>query len=124
MAESFFKRLSKKHRAASAGIDMSNYEKKKNIRDLSRITAECMEEIGIDVGRKKPKKLTKKMVDNADIVVLVGEDFEFPNYVRDAKRLIAWNIPDPVERSKDFFRETRDEIEKRVIGLIKELEEE
>ena len=35
--------------------------------------------------------------------------------------MLDWDLPDPAGKPLDFMRQTRDEIEKRVKDLIKEL---
>jgi protein-tyrosine-phosphatase len=78
-----------------------------------------MEEVGIDVSRERPKKLTREMAERADVVVTMGCGDECP-YIP-GKRYVDWDLPDPKGRPLEEVREVRDEIERRVRELVEEL---
>ena len=50
-----------------------------------------MRELGVDVERKTPKKLTREMAERADVVVTMGCGDECP-YIP-GKRYIDWDLP-------------------------------
>ncbi|MBU3691817.1 MAG: arsenate reductase ArsC [Solirubrobacterales bacterium] len=81
---------------------------------------EAMEEVGVDLSDRKPKRLTDEMAREADVVVTMGCGDECP-YFPD-KRYLDWDLPDPKGREVDEVRETRDEIEARVKALVAELD--
>jgi arsenate reductase (thioredoxin) len=81
---------------------------------------EALAEIGIDVAREFPKPLTNEAVRAADVVVTMGCGDACPVYP--GKRYEDWDVPDPAGREIDFVRRVRDEIDRRVAGLLAELE--
>jgi arsenate reductase len=80
----------------------------------------AMREIGIDLGDRVPRKLTRKMAERADVVITMGCGDECP-YVP-GTRYIDWDLPDPQGRPIDDVRRTRDVITERVRGLVSELD--
>jgi arsenate reductase len=80
----------------------------------------AMREIGIDLGDRVPRKLTRKMAERADVVITMGCGDECP-YVP-GTRYIDWDLPDPKGQPIDDVRRTRDVITERVRGLVSELD--
>ena len=120
MAETFFNKIcklrKKSHKAKSAGATPGKYEGE-FVKDVSINTVQSMREFGYDISRKKVKKLDKKMVKDADKVVVLGVRINLPDYVKE-KEIIFWNIKDPKNEGMEVFREVRDEIEEEVGKLI------
>ena len=79
-----------------------------------------MSEVGIDLAGAMPRKLTREMAEEADVVVTMGCGDECP-YIP-GKRYVDWDLPDPKGRPVDEVRATRDDIERRVAGLLAELD--
>ncbi len=79
---------------------------------------EVMREIGIDVSHNRPQLLTRELAEQADVVVTMGCGDQCP-YIP-GKRYIDWDLPDPKGRPIDQVRATRDEIARRVDGLLAE----
>ena len=79
-----------------------------------------MAEKGIDMGFRKPRSIQEVVKANTpDIIVTMGCDVACP--VVPGAKMINWSFPDPKRESIDFMRDLRDEIEKKVIDLIKEI---
>ncbi len=78
-----------------------------------------MAELGIDLSREYPKPLTDDAVEAADAVVTMGCGDACP--VFPGKRYIDWALPDPAGKPVEEVREIRDEIDRRVRVLLKEL---
>jgi arsenate reductase len=76
---------------------------------------EVMNEIGIDLSGRKPKRLTVEMQLHADWAVTMGCGDVCP-YV--PTRVDDWDIPDPAGRSIEEVREIRDLIAERVQDLV------
>ena len=79
----------------------------------------AMAELGIDLSGRIPRKLTDEIAQAADVVVTMGCDDECP-YIP-GKRYLDWELPDPKGRPIEEVRPIRDEIERRVQGLLAEL---
>ena len=79
-----------------------------------------MNEIGIDLSARIPQLLTRELAEWADVVVTMGCGDQCP-FVPGA-RYIDWELPDPAGRPIDEVRGIRDEIDRRVQGLLAELD--
>jgi arsenate reductase len=77
---------------------------------------EVMREVGIDLSREKPKRLTVEIQLHADWAVTMGCGDVCP-YV--PTRVDDWDIPDPAGKSIEEVREIRDLIEERITELIR-----
>ncbi len=78
-----------------------------------------MAELGLDISSEKPKKLSRAMGLKADVIVTMGCGDECPVYP--GKRYLDWELPDPAGKDLDEVRAIRDDIARRVDGLIAEL---
>ena len=79
----------------------------------------AMAELGIDLSGRVPHELGREDAEWADVVVTMGCGDECP-YIP-GKRYLDWDLPDPKGRPIEEVRATRDEIERRVAGLLDEL---
>ena len=124
MADIIFNKLSKRHYAISAGTVVGSHEGQKidDMDDLSdQYVIDCMKEIGLDVSEKTRKQLTKDMVEKADKIIVMAEIETIPNYLKNSKKTIFWNIENPKGKSLEEHRLVRDRIKTKVEELIKEL---
>jgi arsenate reductase (thioredoxin) len=79
----------------------------------------AMAEIGIDVSKEIPKRLTGDAVEAADVVVTMGCGDACPIFP--GKRYVDWDLPDPAGKPVAEVRPIRDEIERRVVALLSDL---
>jgi protein-tyrosine-phosphatase len=89
----------------------------------SRVHPEVVEvvrELDIDLGDRRPQRLTTELAEQADVVVTMGCGDTCP-YIP-GKRYIDWDLSDPKGRPVDEVRATRDEIARRVQDLARELD--
>jgi protein-tyrosine-phosphatase len=82
---------------------------------------EAMNEVGIDLSEKTPQLLTTELAERADVVVTMGCGDACP-YIP-GKRYLDWNLPDPKGRPIADVRRLRDDIQRRVVELVHELDE-
>src|SRR3954470_15500976 len=101
-----------RHEADSAGTTPSEREHPEVV--------EVMGELGIDLSDRVPRRLTTELAEEADVVVTMGCGDECP-YIP-GKRYIDWDLEDPKGRPVEEVRATRDEIGRRVEGLVRELD--
>ncbi|WP_372672333.1 arsenate reductase ArsC [Amycolatopsis kentuckyensis] len=78
-----------------------------------------MAELGIDVSREFPKRLTTDAVEAADVVITMGCGDACP--VFPGKRYLDWQLDDPAGLPVERIRPIRDEIDRRVRALLAEL---
>jgi arsenate reductase (thioredoxin) len=81
---------------------------------------DVMRELGVDLAGRRPERLTDALAAQADVVVTMGCGDTCP-YIP-GKRYVDWDLPDPKGRPVDEVRETRDEIARRVVQLVAELD--
>jgi arsenate reductase len=81
---------------------------------------EAMREVGIDISGEFPKPWTDDVVRAADVVVTMGCGDACPVYP--GKRYEDWELDDPAGKHVAAVRPIRDEIERRVRGLLEELD--
>lgn len=116
MAEAFFRKyMPKGFEAISAGTKPST--------QVNPIVLQVMKEIDIDIENQMPKNISQQIIDESEKAINMGcIDKEscpalFMNDVLD------WQIPDPKGKSIEEVRKIRDQIETKVMFLIKSLEE-
>lgn len=89
--------------------------------DVNPAVIEAMAEIGIDLRSMGavPKKLDEAAVRASDVVITMGCGDACPIFP--GKRYEDWVLDDPAGRGVDAVRPIRDEIERRVRGLLAEI---
>jgi arsenate reductase len=83
--------------------------------EVHEAVVEALEEIGVDVSGRKPRRLTRDDVEWAELVVTMGCGDACP--VVPGTRYVDWDLPDPVGLCLEEVRELRAEIERRVAKL-------
>jgi len=79
----------------------------------------AMAERGLDVAAARPKGLREDDVDQADVVITMGCGDACP--VVPGTRYLDWDLPDPAGKPLPQIRPIRDDIERRVLDLVREL---
>ncbi|MBI2449023.1 hypothetical protein HYV49_01880 [Candidatus Pacearchaeota archaeon] len=125
IAEAYFNFYSKKHKAQSAAL-IKPQDK------MHKLVVRAMHENGINIKENKSKKVTKEMLQNADVIILMNS--ELNEYVENLKKhfkpnvkIETWNIPDVIAKETDEhlypeFVKARDIIKKKVKELVKRLD--
>jgi len=113
MSQALFERAAAgRHKARSAGT-----------RPADRVhpeVVEAMGELDVDLSGRSTTRLTRELAEWADVVVTMGCGDECP-YIP-GKRYLDWDLPDPKGRPLEEVRRTRDDIERRVAALVRELD--
>jgi len=114
MAEGFFnKHPPQGYRAISAGTKPAG--------KINPLAVQAMKEIGIDITGQKSKIITDDMVRNSAKAVNMGCMDRTDCPLLFLNNPIDWAIDDPKGKSIEKVREIRDEIERRVKELAKNL---
>jgi arsenate reductase len=79
----------------------------------------AMAERGIDISQEYPKPWTDEVVRAADVVITMGCGDSCPIFP--GKRYEDWKLDDPAGKDVAEVRPVRDEIERRVRGLLAQL---
>jgi len=86
-----------------------------------------LREIGIDISGHRSKSVTEIPSSDIDIAITLCGEEECPVFLGNARRL-RWGLPDPAaaagseEDRLSSFRETRDELRRRIEVLFRESE--
>ena len=108
MAQAFFERHAPRDiRAESAGNSPADA--------VWPEVVEAMQEVDIDLSRRRPRMIDLEMQLHADWAVTLACGAACP-YV--PSKVEDWDVPDPKGRPLEEVREIRDEIERRVMNLI------
>jgi protein-tyrosine-phosphatase len=113
MALGFFQHLAGDGAVAWSGGSEPGYE-------INPSAIAAMAERGIDISREFPKPWTQEIVQAADVVITMGCGDACP--VFPGKRYLDWQLDDPAGKGVEDVRPVRDEIERRVRNLLKELD--
>jgi len=106
MAAAFFNAAARNAQAVSAGTEPGER--------VHPVVVEAMREVGIDLSRAQPQRLTADM--RADLLVTMGCGEKCP-YLPGA-RVVDWPLPDPKDQPLEKVREIRDEVRRRVAALL------
>jgi len=98
-------------RVRSAGTTPSN--------EIHANVVEAMTERGLDVSTARPKGLREDDVREVDVVITMGCGDACP--VVPGTRYLDWDLPDPAGKPIAEVRPIRDDIERRVLDLLREL---
>jgi arsenate reductase (thioredoxin) len=112
MALGFFQHLAGDRAVAWSGGSEPGHE-------VNPSAVAAMTERGIDISREFPKPWTDEIVQAADVVITMGCGDACP--VFPGKRYLDWQLDDPAGKNVEDVRPVRDEIERRVRGLLDEL---
>jgi arsenate reductase len=112
MAMGFFQHLAGDNVVTWSGGSEPGYE-------INPSAIAAMGELDIDISGEFPKPWTEEIVRAADVVITMGCGDACP--VFPGKRYLDWELDDPAGKSVDDVRPVRDEIERRVRGLLDEL---
>jgi arsenate reductase len=112
IAEALFRRAADdRHEARSAGSRPAGH--------VHPEVAAVMQELAIDISGNVPHRLDHPDMEWADLVVTMGCGEECP-YIP-GKRYVDWDLDDPAGRPLAEVRRVRDEIGRRVAGLVDQL---
>ena len=109
VAHGFFQSMSK-HESLTAGTEVAH-----------RNSIPYMKGHGIDISENLRDQLTQKMVVEVDRVIVMADRETWPDYLRSADNVTAWDMTDPVGRDAEFAGQIFDEIKSRVEKLVAEI---
>jgi arsenate reductase (thioredoxin) len=88
--------------------------------EINPAAVEAMAEVGIDITDEFPKPWTDEIIRAADVVITMGCGDACPIFP--GKRYEDWDLDDPAGQPLEGVRRIRDDIERRVRGLLGQLE--
>lgn len=82
-----------------------------------------MKEKGRDISQEKQTPVTPEMLNDYQKIVVMAEEETIPDWLKADEKYEYWKIADPRWNNIEDVRVVRDEIEQKVLGLIRELNE-
>ena len=116
-AMTMFNELSKKHSSTSAGTHVG--EKEGYL--LHEDVINSMKEIGYDLSQNRRKQLTKEMVEKADKIIVMAAKEDWPDYLKNSKKVTFWKVDDDKGQNYEFARKVARQVKKKVEELVKEI---
>ena len=86
---------------------------------INPLIVAVLDEVGIPVTGEFPKPLTDEVVRAADYVITMGCGDACPIYP--GRCYLDWDLPDPAELTIEGIRDLRDEIDRRVRNLLRDM---
>lgn len=118
MAAAIFNKISKNHKAISAGTHVEQREGQ----NLDEFVVKCMAEMGYDLSRKTMRQLNRDMVKEADKIIVLTDKEDLPDYIRDSPNVVFWSVEDGKGRPYGFVCKIRDEIKSLVERLVADID--
>jgi protein-tyrosine-phosphatase len=87
--------------------------------EINPAVIKVMNELGLDMSEEFPKPLTDHAVRTSDVVITMGCGDACPIYP--GKRYEDWELDDPAGQDEQTVRRIRDEIDRRVQRLVRDL---
>ncbi len=87
---------------------------------VNSTVAAVMKEKGIDLSMNRPKTLELGMIEKADAVITMGCSVEEYCPAPMLKKATDWGLDDPKRKTLAEVRKIRDEIERRVLQLLRD----
>jgi arsenate reductase len=87
---------------------------------INPVAVQAMREVGIDITDQTPKKLAYEAAQDSDVIITMGCGDACP--VFPGKRYEDWHLDDPAGLDVEAVRPIRDEVERRIRGLLDQLE--
>ena len=101
--------------ASSAGVKLAER--------VNPLVVDVMKEKGIDISGNKPKLLTPKMAEAGDRIISMDCSVEEVCPAILLRNVVDWDLEDPKGKPIEKVREIRNEVERRVLRLLAEIEE-
>lgn len=81
---------------------------------------ETMEKNGINVRNNSTKRLQPSMIDEYGVVISMAEEPYIPDFLKDAKKVIRWDIENPTSVDQKIAEDTYGKLDVLVRELIAE----
>jgi protein-tyrosine-phosphatase len=81
---------------------------------------ELMEENGMNIRNNHTKKLLPEMIKNSDIVISIVQDPFVPDFLRNSKKVMWWDVEDPKFATREVSEKTYNQIKGLIENLLRE----
>jgi arsenate-mycothiol transferase len=90
---------------------------------INALSAQALAELGVDITTQRPKPVTEQLIEDADLVVVLGRDAQVDP--SDGTPVEQWDTDEPSDRGIvgiERMRLVRDDIARRVADLARRLD--
>ncbi len=125
MAAALYNSLAAEGHADSAGTKVGDAEgqtlaERAKESPGARDVLTAMDDLGLDVSRKKRTQIREEQLAGYDKVVVMAEPDTIPGWLEKAENAVYWEVPDPRFSGLDATREARDAIKRNVVALLEQ----
>ncbi len=127
VAQVLFNQLSS-HESSAAGMWVDEVTAKGNwpsnkIKDVpnQRSAEYIKKEFGVDITDRERRQLTPQMLDEADMVIVINEKVNWPDYVTEGGKVVFWDIRDGVGLPEGAGYEILGQVRQKVEELVQEI---
>src|SRR3989338_1166363 len=110
MAAGFFNALATHYRVKSAGTHAESLIGT----PLPEYVVKSMSAVGVDISKYPRTQLTQKMVEEADVVIMITAKEDWPEYVKDSPKVVFWDVAGAKDQPYEFCCNVRDKIKELV----------
>jgi arsenate reductase (thioredoxin) len=86
---------------------------------LNPVAVQALAELGVPLAEPYPEPPSDALIRQADVVVNIGAAHARPDIP--GARYVDWDLPDPAGRPLEEVRELRDELDRRIRSLLRDL---
>ena len=127
VAQTYFDQLSS-HESSGAGMAVDeitangNWPSKK-IKDVpNQRSAEYIKrEFGVDIADRERRQLSPQLMGEADMVIVINEKTNWPDYVTEGGKVVFWDIQDGLGRADEAVDQIYRQVRQKVEDLVQEI---
>ncbi len=127
VAQVCFDQLSS-HESSGAGMAVDEITAKgnwpsKKLKDVpnQRSVEYIKREFGVDISDRERRQLTPQMMDEADMVVVINDKANWPDYVTEGGKVVFWDIQDAVGQADEAAYQIFGQVRHKVEELVQEI---
>ena len=125
VAQVCFERISKNDSlCAGMGVDEQAADRpSKKMKDIAnpRPVEFIKTEFGVDVSERDRLQLTPRMIEDANLAIIIHEKQAWPDYLQEGGKVVFWDIPDTGDFDDDGAYEIWKQVQRRVEELVREI---
>lgn len=119
-AAAYLKKFAPDHEITSAGTKVVEEntvgDRAKTVPEASLVVA-ILNEDGIDIAHSPRTQLTEALAAPQDLIIYMTEPDQTPDYIKENKAAVYWDVPDPRDLPAPEVRKTRDLLKKHAQQL-------
>ena len=127
VAQVCFDQLSS-HESSGAGMAVDEITAKgnwpsKKLKDVptQRSVEYIKREFSVDISDRERRQLTPQMMDEADMVIVINEKANWPDYVSEGSKVVFWDIGDGLGQADEAAYEIYGQVRRKVEELVHEI---